>query len=55
MELTDDTYNNCFKPMLDKMKQLKADQGFTAEDDAKVKEWRTANPEEAKQEFMATW
>merc|ERR1712134_200562 len=21
----------------------------------KVKEWRTANPEEAKQEFMATW
>ena len=55
MELTDDIYNNNMKPMLDKMKELKAAQGWTAEDDQKQKEWREANTEEAKQEFMATW
>ena len=55
MELTDDIYNNCIKPMMDKMKQLRADQGFNDEDMAKLNEWRSANPEEAKNEFMASW
>merc|ERR1712146_645022 len=54
-EITDDQYENIFKPMMAKMAEMKARDGITAEDDATVAAWREANPEEAKQEFMATW
>lgn len=42
-ELTDENYQEIFKPIYDKNKQMRIDQGFTDEDQAKVKEWSTAN------------
>merc|ERR1712196_28946 len=53
--MTDEQYESIYKPMRQRMDEMKARDGITAEDDAKVNEWRKANPEEAKQEFMATW
>ena len=52
---TDEQYNDVLLPMMKKMKALREAAGFTAEDIQKENDWRTANAEEAKEEFMTTW